>query len=119
MEKGYNEIIELDSLDEFIQWNNTLVIIILLMLVKSFNSDEKLLKSYRFNVISYGFQGYYPVIGVEYLEDNLTSIEELVLMKYKTLVKTTTLDNLLDFSISNKDSIQKIINEITNSPTRS
>lgn len=68
MNKRYNEIVELEALDELVGWDNKFIIRILLLFTQKLNKESKIMEEYHFDVIPYGFQGYYPVIGVQYLK---------------------------------------------------
>ena len=61
------------------------------------NSEKSLHDNYVFEVISYGFLGYYPVIGVQY-KDKSEKVEEIVISLFKDYIEKFSLANFIDFS---------------------
>ncbi|GEM_PF-6968169 len=108
MKTGYNEIVELEELDHLISWDDKLVVRILLMLEDELKKDDRLRNQYRFEVIQYGFQGSYPVLGIEHSSEGLESISELVVDRFQMLKKAISLDQLIAFDLDNKNRIESL-----------
>jgi hypothetical protein len=118
MTKEYDECIEIEFLDTFITElkQKELITSILLFIVDKLNSEESLHGNYVFEVISYGFMGYYPVIGVQY-KDKSEKVEEIVISLFKDYIEKFSLANFIDFSLKNTGLINSIIKEIENDNT--
>ena len=112
MEKSYNEILELESLDNLVHGNTKLLVTTLLMFIEFLKSDKKILKKYHLEVLEYGFQGYYPVIGIQYLDANCASIEEYLVSKFEEFSKSVFLEELLRFAVSQRPVIENFVSEI-------
>ena len=75
MGKEYNEIIEIEYFDLLAKnGKNELLVSILLFTAEKLNSEFNSL--YEFEVVNYGFQGIYPIIGVIYKNINLPEVED-------------------------------------------
>lgn len=110
----YSECIEFEKLDPLINSNSSeLVTAVLLFFVNVLNTDKELNHNYQFNVISYGFAGYYPVIGVEYKHENARPIEKSVIDRFEDLGEKISMNELLHFWSINSKQILELIKEIS------
>ncbi|RRJ90615.1 hypothetical protein EG240_07915 [Paenimyroides tangerinum] len=105
----YNEIIELDIFDDLIEDKNiNIVICTQLIFCDYLNNQHDLNSNYKFEVIKYGFQGYYTVVGIKYLTDSATTIEDTVIEKFNFLMNNLKIYDLITFYIKNEESINNI-----------
>ena len=112
MKRIYKEIVELEILDDLIEWDNKLLIGVLLSFIDELNRQTDLLVDYRFEVIAYGFQGYYPVIAVEHLSNDLNNIENQLVNQFRQYIKSKSLEQFITFVNFNRDYITKIVSDI-------
>ncbi len=113
MIKSYNEIIELEYLDSLMKdYNFNLIVAILLLLIEKLQI-EACTNPYHFEVIPYGFQGYYPVIGVQHKTTNLPSIEGFVINFFNTSIPKITLKEFLEFNMINSSHIEDLLANIS------
>lgn len=110
MEKSYNECVELEALSPLISPSNEIVSGVLLFLVAKLRHIMP--DSYNFEVISYGFQGSYPVIGVEYADDNQDSVEEHIIDEYKKIIVTNDIASFINFLIKEKPKIDEVMKQL-------
>ena len=108
----FDEIIELEELDGLISWNNKLVIGLQLVLIQELKTYKNFNEYYRFEVISFGFQGYYPVIGVVYLRDSVKPIEQFVHYYFSNLIQTKSISEIVPVIIQNKGIIKQVLDDI-------
>lgn len=107
----YEEIVEFERLDDLIGWDDKLLISILLQFIY-FMKKSKLTKNYFFAVIPYGFQGYYPVIGVRYLNSEISKIGDLMISEFEDFHTNLTCKEMLDFMLNMKNEINAVSDEI-------
>ena len=112
MKKGYKHIVELEYLDDLIlPSNNKLIIAILLQTVESLSTDPRYLGKFEFEVIKYGFQGYYPVIGVKSLSNFDEFNEDEIISYFNENIISLPMKNFIDFTTRNENKITKIFKE--------
>ncbi len=112
MKKKYNEIIEIEYIDNVLKTDLKFGTRILLLTTERINSIEEIKEKYKFDVISYGFHGYYPVIGVQYLNKTNVSIEDYVLKFFDELILNISIKDLIEFDMINCKNIQLIVDNI-------
>jgi hypothetical protein len=111
MGKEYNEIIEIEYFDLLAtNGKNELLVSILLFTAEKLNSEFNSL--YEFEVVNYGFQGIYPVIGVIYKNVNLPEVEDVVLQKFDEILKSNNLKDFYDFIILKCNEIHTIVTKL-------
>lgn len=114
-QKGYNEVIEIEALNELITWNNPLLISILLLLIEELNNSPHIVDKYSFSVIPYGFLGSYPAIGVQYAYKDLPKIEDFVVDEYKKLSQKLNIETLIAYIGAKNEIINELNKEIISS----
>jgi hypothetical protein len=96
--KKYNQIIELEYIDILTATNTQISVAVLLSFVDHLNNDTTFKNKSMFEVIKYGFQGYYAVIGViNYNNENIE--DSIVENKFIDFIKNNSLKMFIDFSI--------------------
>lgn len=116
---SFNQIIELEYIDRLTaqKGGKVLVISSLFLLINHLNNLDEF-NAYRFDVIKYGFQGYYPVIGVKYLNENLDyytiseELENIVSNLFEQMIARLSLKDFLDFTMENYTDIANIAREL-------
>ena len=113
IKKKYSQIIELEYIDTLTSTNTEISVAILLSFVDFLNFDSSFKGKSRFEVIKYGFQGYYAVIGV--IKDNNENIETSIIENnFIDFIKSNSLKMFIDFSIEKSIEINRIAKEIDN-----
>jgi hypothetical protein len=113
MKEGYNQIVEIESLDVLASDNSKLLAAILLCFCDEISSDNELKKDYSFNIIKYGFQGYYPVIGVRYNSEQCEDIHNLIEQKFLLFLQAKSIKEFVDFAIDNNSRVKQSMDDFT------
>lgn len=112
MATAYQEVVEIEDLNGLLNnYGSEFVITLLCYLTNRLNSNLELSSLYRFEVISYGFLGYYPAIGVVYLTDKSIVVEQTVQQFFKE-TGLLSIQSLIHFAKENQDLIKSLIDEI-------
>jgi hypothetical protein len=110
----YNQVIEIEKIDELMYEDNyKMIIFILSLFIKEIENDSNFFKNdYEFEVIKYGFQGYYPAIGVKYLREEIDyniisdKLDLQVNETFNEFINKCTLKEFIVFTIDKNDDIQ-------------
>lgn len=115
--KAFDEIIEIEFLDRLItEMDSELMTAILLALADELNSTVHFQGKYEFDMIPYGFQGYYPVIAVGYLVNTSGSVESEVLSTFNKMIEERSLREFIEGCNKNKN--KRIEKDIGDGPIR-
>lgn len=105
----HNEVIELEALDFLVvSNNNSMVSAVLLLFIEKNAAINKFKNNYNFDVIAYGFQGYFPAIAVQYLTLSCKPIAEFVAAEFELFSNQVTLKELLEYMELQKEKILAI-----------
>lgn len=113
MGKGYHEVIELEYLNDFLKGNgNEFIAAVLLFVADKLNHKKEFFNLYRFEVISFGFMGYYPAIGVIYLKEKLHDIADSVTNQFEEIIASHTLKEFDDFGKEYIIMLERIVKQV-------
>ena len=107
--EGFDFIVELEELDHLMRQSGFRQAITVLEFVSDhLNRLESKEKRFRFEVIEFGFQGYYPVIGIQLLKNGTFDVEEYVRQEFEKVLSNTSLKTILDYSRENDGRIESL-----------
>jgi hypothetical protein len=110
MAQGYDEIIELESLNDLLMgFNCELVSAVLVFLVKALNARPEYVGNYHFDVIPFGLAGYYPVVGVQYLHAQAAPVGDEVSAYFENEVCTLAFGDVLTAFKANRHETQEFV----------
>lgn len=117
-QNSYSHVIEIECLNKFQKETSFNITISLLMIFsKEFNLNYSKKKNYSCEIIKYGFQGYYPAIGIKYLNIDTTNfdldeIENEINKMFEEFIKTLNIESYLEFYFVSEASIQHFIDDL-------
>lgn len=114
-EKRYQQVLEWEAIDELTSNSSELSIAILLYLADNLNQRIEFSDMYRFEVISFGWLGFYPAIGVQYTHATAISLDEdYMFEQFNEILSATSLLVFTEYSQNHFHEIKVIKDKILN-----
>lgn len=116
MNKGFNQVVEIEVLDDLIVDSDLfLVIILLLPFVQALNNDQ-LYNNYNFEIIEYGIAGKYPAIGIQYPSglnyyEVFIEIEKDLNVRFLKYVSSMNVWDFIGFLKINSEELNVLLNK--------
>lgn len=108
--EGY-QIIEIDELDDLLNYDRKMFISILLLVINSIKKNHKYDNQIEIKIIKVTYVSSYPSIGVKYLNKNPQDLEDDIINEFKKILNNSNLSVFLSFFNENFDEINKLEKE--------
>jgi hypothetical protein len=106
--EGY-QIIEIDELDDLLNYDRKMFITILLLVINSIKNKYE--NQIEIKIIKVTYVSSYPSIGVKYLNENFQDLEDDIINEFKKILHNSNLSVFLSFFNENFDEINKLEKE--------
>lgn len=114
--KEYHEVIELEAIDDIVAGpNHPVAAAILLLFLERSKLIDKLRETYSFDVIAYGFMGYFPAIGVHFENSSCKPVGDMLIIDFNIFARQLSLSELLEGMATHKVAIAAICADIRKS----
>lgn len=105
--KGYPQVIEWEYIDSITTSNSEISVALVFFITDILNNDDRFSNAYKFEVIPYGYIGFYAATGVEFINGNETEIDDdYIQSDYFQHIKNIKMGDFIDYSIKNRERIR-------------
>lgn len=99
---GHEQVIEWEYIDSLTGAKSNVSAALVFYINNTLNDDIELNIRYKFEVIAYGFLGFYSAIGIKFMSEDAVALDEdYIDAKILSIVENVNLKSFIDFSIEN------------------
>jgi len=118
--RNYRQVIEWEYVDTLTSNNIEFSVVLLFYIAEVMNNNSELSKHYKFDIMSYGWLGFYPAIRVEFISEKAVEIEEEYIdREFKNIISNNNINDLIIFAQNNYKEIKEIVRKINKMNTDS